>query len=227
VSEESFAAFVADRSGELLRTGYLLTNDRGQARDLLQTALIAAQRRWDQLADPTAYARRELVAAHSGWRSRIRLGDLLAESPLLAGTRGLPGFTTGAVADPGPRTELTTALAALPPRLRAALVLRFGVGLPDAATADALGTSVEEAREAVARGCARLREVLPDHPGDDAVVQRLRADLPVRAADMTADPGEAVASAVEGARDRRHHLLGLAAVAAFVVLVVLVVALTV
>jgi DNA-directed RNA polymerase specialized sigma24 family protein len=223
VDDGSFEAFVTEASTELLRTGYLLTNDRAQARDLLQTALMTAQRHWDQLTDPLAYARRQLVGTHTGWQRRLRVGDLLAESPLVAGASGLPGFTTGVRADPGPRTELATALAALPPRLRAALVLRYGAELSEAGTADALGSTVEEARDAVVLGLERLAELLP---GDGDPAGRLRAELPAQAAAVTADPGQAAALALDGARDRRHHLAGLAALAAFAVLVVLVVALS-
>ena len=137
---------------------------------------------------------------------------------------GSPASAPGPGSTPGPRTELATALAALPPRARAALVLRYGADLTEAATADALGASEAETREVLLHGLQRLRELVP---GDDALDARLRADLTARAADVIADPGQAAAFALEGARDRRRHLLGLAAVAGFVVLVVLVVALTV
>src|SRR3954463_14981741 len=123
MSGGSFEVFVAECSTELLRTGYLLTNHRVQARDLLQTALMAAYRHRDEQPDPVAQARRGLVGghtgrarrrrgggAHAGWQRRLRVGDLLAESPLMAGTAGLPGFGTGVPTDPGPRTPLTTAL---------------------------------------------------------------------------------------------------------------------
>jgi DNA-directed RNA polymerase specialized sigma24 family protein len=43
--EDAFEAFVAARSGDLLRTAVLLTRDRGHAEDLLQTALVKAYRR--------------------------------------------------------------------------------------------------------------------------------------------------------------------------------------
>jgi DNA-directed RNA polymerase specialized sigma24 family protein len=224
VSDGSFEAFVAERSTDLLRAAYLLTNDHLVARDLVQTALIATHRHWGRLTDPTGSAWRELVRAATDWRRRLRVGDLLAESPLLAGTAGLPGFGTGVRADPGPRTELSTALGALPPQLRAALVLRYGADLTEAATADALGVPVEEARAALLLGLQRLRELLP---GDDAPDGRLRAELAARAAEVTVAPEQTAALALDGVRDRRRHLAGLAALAGFVVLVVLLVALTV
>jgi hypothetical protein len=55
----------------------------------------------------------------------------------------------------------------------------------------------------------------------------LRRELSARAADVTADAGDVLALAHEGARTRRQHVAGLLAVVAFVVLVVLLVALTV
>jgi DNA-directed RNA polymerase specialized sigma24 family protein len=227
VSDGGFEAFVAARSTALLRTAHLLTNDRARARDLVQLALMAAHRRWDDLPDPTAYARRELVSAHTGWRRRLQVGDLLTESPLLASTAGLPGFSTPRPPEPGPRTEVSAALAQLPPRQRAALVLRHGEDLSEVATADALDTSVEDTRALLRLALDRLGALLPGPSGDDALVERLRADLTARAADVVAAPDETHDAVLDGARAQRHHLAGLVALAAFVVLVVLVVALTI
>src|SRR4051794_7766130 len=166
MSGGSFEVFVAECSTELLRTGYLLTNDRVQARDLLQTALMAAYRHRDEQPDLVAQARRALVGAHTGWHRRLRVGDLLAESPLRAGPPGLPGFGPGVPPDPGPRPPLPPALAAPPPPVRAALVLRYGIGLTEAATADALGAPVDEARDAVRLGLERMAELLPERDDD-------------------------------------------------------------
>src|SRR4051794_39554808 len=130
MSGGSFEAFVAERSTELLRTGYLLTNDRVQARDLLQTALMAAYRHRDEPTDPTAQARRALVGAHTGWQRRLRVGDLLAESPPMAGTTRLPGVGTRTPPHPRPRAPPTPPPAAPPPPPRAAPVPPPRVGPP-------------------------------------------------------------------------------------------------
>jgi DNA-directed RNA polymerase specialized sigma24 family protein len=220
---DGFEAFVAAHATSLLRTAYLLTGDRAQARDLLQTALIATHRHWNALGDPTAYARQELVRSATGWGRRLRVGHLLADSPLLAGASGLPGFGASGHAEPGPRTGLTTALAELPPRERAALVLRHGEGLSEEAVAAALGIPEESVRGLLDHGLARLRELQPGQT-DGA---RLRAELAFRVAEVAAPPAETVALVLDGARSRRRHRAGLAALAVFVVLVVLVVALTV
>ena len=59
------------------------------------------------------------------------------------------------------RDAMATALATLPPRMRAVLVLRYGEDLGEAATAAALGCSVNTVKSQTTRGLARLRATLP------------------------------------------------------------------
>jgi len=59
------------------------------------------------------------------------------------------------------RDRMATALATLPPRMRAVLVLRYGEDLGEAATAAALGCSVNTVKSQTTRGLARLRATLP------------------------------------------------------------------
>jgi RNA polymerase sigma factor (sigma-70 family) len=59
-----------------------------------------------------------------------------------------------AIAD---RDFLLRALAALPPRQRAALVLRYYSDMPDAEIADALSCSVGTVRSQISRGLAQIR----------------------------------------------------------------------
>jgi DNA-directed RNA polymerase specialized sigma24 family protein len=213
----SFEAFVAERSATLLRTAYLLTGDRVQARDLLQTALLATGRHWDQLADldrATAFARRQLVAVHTGWRRLLRVGDLLAGSPP-AGAAGLLEFAQRPT-DPGPQDDVSRALAGLAPGLRAALVLRYGDGLSETAAAELLGRPVDVVATDTARGLELL--------GTDGT--QLGRSLAQRAQAISTDPGDAVASAREGARTQRLHRLALGLLAAVLVAIVLLVVVT-
>ncbi|MBB3677615.1 sigma factor-like helix-turn-helix DNA-binding protein [Modestobacter versicolor] len=232
MSAGGFEEFVAPRATLLLRTAYRLTGGRRAARDLLQAALVAGRRHWDPALDEaaaTALLRRELVAAHVGWASRVHVGGLIADSPLLAGTRGLPGFGHQPP-DVGPRDELSVALSQLPPRLRAVLVLRYGEGLPDADTADALGTAVAEVPQQADLALARLHASFAGSAGGSTtgdLAERLRRELSARGDDVTADPEDYLALVREGTRARRHHLAGLLAVVGFVVLVVLLVVITV
>lgn len=73
--------------------------------------------------------------------------------------RELPGADP--TADVVEREHLAEALATLPPRMRAVLVLRYAEDLSEAATAEALGCSVHTVKSQTARGLARLRA----HPG--------------------------------------------------------------
>ncbi|MFC4131517.1 sigma factor [Hamadaea flava] len=68
--EVPFADFVAARSSRLLHLAYLLTRDRGQAEDLVQTALARAWPVWGRIADPEAYVRRIMVTTYSAWWRR-------------------------------------------------------------------------------------------------------------------------------------------------------------
>ena len=77
--DETFSAFVAARSPHLLRTAYLLTGDRGQAEDLVQTALAKTYLAWDRIADIDAvetYVRRTMVTTNISWWRRRRVREV-------------------------------------------------------------------------------------------------------------------------------------------------------
>ena len=72
-AEREFREFVAARAGALFRSAYLLTGQREQAEDLLQTVLARVARRWRQIhAAPEAYARALYHEQVSSWRRRGR-----------------------------------------------------------------------------------------------------------------------------------------------------------
>jgi DNA-directed RNA polymerase specialized sigma24 family protein len=65
-----------------------------------------------------------------------------------------------APAQPSPATDMREALAAVPPRQRAVLVLRFWADLSVEQTAEALGCSTGNVKSQTARGLVTLREAL-------------------------------------------------------------------
>lgn len=160
-----FDEFVADRSRVLLRTALLLTGDRGHAEHLLQAALVKAYRRWDGIGPEAryAYVRRILVTSAASWR-RLRVTQEIVALP--------PSDPAGSdpADDVAERDDMRTALATLPRRMRAVLVLRYAEGLGEAATAAALGCSVSTVRSQTQRGLARLRTVLTA-PAPTAVLE--------------------------------------------------------
>jgi len=150
--EAGFEEFVAARSADLLRTAVLLTRDRGRAEDLLQSALVTAYRRWRRIArdDPDSSVRRILVTTAAG-RRRLRSAQEIVSLP--AYDPPGPGPTHG-VAE---RERMAAALATLPSRMRAVLVLRYTEVLSEAATAELMGCSVSTVKSETVRGLARLR----------------------------------------------------------------------
>ena len=146
---DAFADFVRDRSPDLLRSAWLLTGDWHSAHDLVQTALEKSWPRWGrQLEHPEAYVRRVLLTTYLSWRRR----RWHAEVP----TAELP--EAGGVPDEVDlRQTLLGALAALTPRQRAVLVLRYFDDLSEAETAASLGCAVGTVKSHASRGIEQLR----------------------------------------------------------------------
>lgn len=152
--DDEFAEFVHQWSPPLLRVAFLLTADRGEAEDLLQTALLKTSRHWSRLTDREAayaYVRRVLVTTHTSWRRRRRVPEVLVDRCPDAAYGEPTGIQVG---------RALQALEQLPPRMRAVVVLRCYEGLTEAETAEALGCSVGSVKSQASRGLARLRELL-------------------------------------------------------------------
>jgi RNA polymerase sigma-70 factor (sigma-E family) len=155
-SEVTFEQFAAAQGASLLRLAFVLTGDRQLAQDLTQTALAGAYRHWGKVTaarDPEAYVRRMLVNAHLSWRRRRWTTERPTE---------LDEAAAGLVADHGDavaaRQEMRALLAALAPRARTVLVLRYYADLDDAAIGEAMGVSPSSVRATASRALARLRD---------------------------------------------------------------------
>jgi RNA polymerase sigma-70 factor (sigma-E family) len=136
------------------RLAFLLTGDRRAAEDLLHDAFVRVAGRFRHLAFPDAfdtYLRRTIVNLHVSQLRRRRSERAYLERA--AGERE----EGSSPPDLGLRDELWTALLQLPPRQRAAIILRFYEDLSERRAADVLGWSVEALRSAVARGMRTLR----------------------------------------------------------------------
>lgn len=125
--------------------------DRGE--ECFQETLLAALRAYDGLRDPGAVA---------GWLFRIaqrKIVDVARASeraPVAAG----PAMEEHLVPwhDPEPGSSgLWARVAALPPKQREAVALRYVADLTHADVAAVMGTSVEAARRNVFEGLRRLR----------------------------------------------------------------------
>ena len=118
----------------LLRYAHLLTRGRG-AEDLCQEAFLKALRKWDRSAAPetfypwvqTTVTRLHLNALRRGFRER-RAIERVGEEPFHEDR-------------PSSDPDVMRALATLPPRQRAATVLRYYEDLPLAEIADRMGAA--------------------------------------------------------------------------------------
>jgi RNA polymerase sigma-70 factor (sigma-E family) len=150
---EAFRSYVAARSAALLRTAYLLTGNRADAEDLLQTALAKTFLSWDRIRDKEAldgYVRRVMVNTQTSFWRRLR-----PESPYeVLPDPGEPDRT----AHSDLHDALWTALGGLPPRQRAAVVLRYYEDLSEAETAQVLGVSVGTVKSTTSRALLKLRD---------------------------------------------------------------------
>jgi RNA polymerase sigma-70 factor (sigma-E family) len=147
-----------------VRLAYLLTGDRHQAEDLAQEAFIRCVGRFNHLRSHAAfesYLRRAIVNLHTSGlrRRRLERAWLQREGHRVATATSLP-------VDVGARTDLWSALATLPARQRAALVLRFYEDLSERDTAEALGCTLAAVKSLVARGSEALRTQLPTYASE-------------------------------------------------------------
>jgi RNA polymerase sigma-70 factor (sigma-E family) len=149
---EQFREFMTSRWPGLVRLAYGLTGDRWLAEDLAQAALASACTAWwrvSQADDPDAYVRKILINASKSRFRRARLPEEARETP------EAPVADPAALSDQ--RTDLVTALRALPPRQRAVIVLKYWADMTDAQVADLLGCTEGTVRSQAWRALAKLR----------------------------------------------------------------------
>jgi RNA polymerase sigma-70 factor (sigma-E family) len=152
-ARDDFRSYVVARSAALLRTAYLLTGNRADAEDLLQTTLAKTYLAWDKVRDRDAldgYVRRTMVNTQTSFWRRKKPEALYDEVP------DHPG--RDAHADSDLHDALWTALARLSRKQRAIVVLRYYEDLSEADTAAALGISVGTVKSTTSRALAALRQ---------------------------------------------------------------------
>ncbi|MGE7434385.1 MULTISPECIES: SigE family RNA polymerase sigma factor [Kitasatospora] len=153
-----FEEFAGTRTRRLFQVAYLMCGDWHQAQDLVQTTLAKMYSAWGRLRrgrdEPglDAYARKVLLRTYlSQQRLRRSTEVVTAELP-----------ESWAAQDGGSdlRVTLTAALAQLPPRNRAVVVLRYLEDHSIEAVAEMLGMSNSAVKSLNTRSLAKLREIL-------------------------------------------------------------------
>lgn len=154
IGEISLTEFAAEQSVALTRFGYLLCGDHQLAEDLVQDAFVALYRRFGEtlpITAPVAYARRVIVNGHISRTRKRSAGETV--------TAAVPD-TAAEVRDSSERDAMWRAMAPLPDRQRAVLVLRYYLDLTDAEIATTLGCREGTVRSLATRAFAALR----NHP---------------------------------------------------------------
>jgi RNA polymerase sigma-70 factor (sigma-E family) len=153
----TFDDFVAARLEPLLRYAVALTCDQHLAQDVVQEALLRAQQRWKRIAamdNPFAYVKRMVTNEYLSWRRRRASRDVALSLSEL-------DMISSPVTDPtrliDERDAMLAAIAQLPRKRRAAIVLRYYEGYPDEEIAEVLGCTVGTVRGQISRALDTLR----------------------------------------------------------------------
>jgi RNA polymerase sigma-70 factor (sigma-E family) len=152
----SFDAFVRVNARTLSRTAWLLTGDWAMAEDLMQATMMKVWQNWERIGGQEyvlAYVRRTLVNTFLTWRRRRWHGelprDVIPEVAVIDRT-----------SDADLRESVRIAMAALPPRQRAVVTLRYFNDLSESDTAKVLRCSVSTVKSQAAKALDKLR-VMP------------------------------------------------------------------
>ncbi|MEV8524777.1 SigE family RNA polymerase sigma factor [Streptomyces sp. NPDC052000] len=159
--EDAYLEFVAERGKALYRAAYVLAaGDTHLAEDLVQETFSRVYVHWKRVAraaSPAAYAQTVLIRVFLTLRRRRSTG----ERP----TGRLPDSVASGP-DTALRLTLLDALAQLPPRDRAVLLLRYWDGHSIEETAGMLKLSSSAVRSQGTRALDRLRALLGDSLSD-------------------------------------------------------------
>jgi RNA polymerase sigma-70 factor (sigma-E family) len=153
--DSEFTEYVQGRLPWLRRVAFLLCQDWQSADDLVQTAITRLYTNWGkarEAASLDAYTRTILVRVfiaerRSAWARRVTLFAHQHDEPW-------------ELRDHDDQIDVRAAMASLPPRQRATLVLRFYCDLPVEETAQELGCTPGTVKSQTAKGLAALRHAL-------------------------------------------------------------------
>jgi RNA polymerase sigma-70 factor (sigma-E family) len=145
-ADTEFATFYAAEWPGAVRLAGLLTQDARVAEDLAQEAFARVFPKWDGVENPHAYLRVAIVNACRSWQARRRTERV--KLPLIA----------GASSTELPFDALADAVAALPYRQRAVLVLRYYADLRESEIAEAIGCRPGTVKSLTSRALAALRK---------------------------------------------------------------------
>ncbi|HVV76776.1 MAG TPA: SigE family RNA polymerase sigma factor [Mycobacteriales bacterium] len=164
--DQQLVDYVRARWPALVRYAAVVCGDATEGEELAQATLVRVAARWRLLRDRDnidAYVRTAIVRAHINQRTRLRRRETpVAEPPATDAADPTEAASRG--------VDVRRALATLPPRQRAVLVLRYLDDLSELQTADVLGCSVGTVKSQASKALASLRASFPEL-SDEAVTR--------------------------------------------------------
>lgn len=148
VPTATFETVYAERWQSMVRFAALSTGSLDLAEEIVQDAFAELHLRWDKVDNAPAYVRVAVAHRCTSWVRRQRLERRHRVTPLT-----LERSDDRLV-------ELVDAMRMLTPRQRAAVVLRYLEDLPEGEIARILECRPGTVKSLLARGLARLEEVL-------------------------------------------------------------------
>jgi RNA polymerase sigma factor (sigma-70 family) len=155
----NFEGFFEREHERLFRALWLLTRNPQEAEEIMQDAFLRLWERWDRVRDgpdPVAYLYR---SAMNAWRSRLRRAAVAARRAI----HQIQGDDQ--MAEVEERDAIVRALAPLPPRQRAAVVLVDVLDLSSEQAGDVMGIRPVTVRVLAARAREALAEQIGERHG--------------------------------------------------------------
>jgi RNA polymerase sigma-70 factor (sigma-E family) len=159
-SAQEFVDFATAAAPRLRRTAFLLCGDWHTAENLAQTTLAKVFVSWRRIRQQDAahaYASRTLMNTYLSDKRSKRAGEVLT---------ALPPECPGEQQEPELRMVLLDALATLPPKVRAMVVLRYWADLSVNQVADLIGCSPGNVKSQSSRALDKLRVLLGDRTAE-------------------------------------------------------------
>jgi RNA polymerase sigma-70 factor (sigma-E family) len=157
----TFEEFISARLGALIRYATVVTWDPHLAEDIVQDVLVRVRGKWSRVGaadSPEAYVKRMVVNEFLSWRRR-KAARLVPLEGAALGALMPPG--PDAIAEADDRDAIQRMIAALPPKQRAAIALRYYEDLTDEQIGEVLGCRPVTVRTHIFRALAALRAAHP------------------------------------------------------------------
>jgi len=168
-SPDVLDALLARFGPEIQTVAFLILRDRQEAEDVVVETLLTALRRINDLRDPLALRPWLLRIATNRALGIRRHGARVVQLEILPDrVQGLDSTSDAAI-----RLTLLAGVARLPPRMRAAVVLRYYADLSVEEVATALGRSPNTIKSQLQVALDHLRLALADPPGSNSLAEVL------------------------------------------------------